>query len=142
MLGAYHAVPGGNAMDTNLRKPSVGERWQAARPTKTAMFWSWVLVVVLTLVIGFEWGGWVTGRTAKSMAEAASSDAVLARLTPMCVAKAKSDPQWAEKQKALGATQSWDRSDYVSKQGWATMPTEHEADSRVAAECATALLQK
>jgi hypothetical protein len=113
-----------------------------ARPTKTAMFWSWVLVVVLTLIVGFEWGGWVTGRTAKSMAEAASSDAVLARLAPMCVAKARQDPQWAEKQKALAATQTWDRSDYVSHQGWATMAPEKQADSRVAQECANRLAQQ
>jgi hypothetical protein len=119
----------------------MGERWMDARPTKTAMFWSWVLVVVLTLIIGFEWGGWVTGRTAKSMAEAASSDAVLARLAPMCVARATHDPQWAEKRKALAAAQAWDRSDYVSQQGWATMVPEKQADSRVAQECANRLLQ-
>lgn len=128
-------------MDTTPRKRSLGERWIDARPTKTAMFWSWVLVVVLTLIVGFEWGGWVTGRTAKSMAEAASNDAVLARLAPMCVAKATHDPQWAEKKKTLAATQTWDRGDYVSQQGWATMLPEKQADSRVARECASRLLQ-
>lgn len=126
-------------MDTP-RKRSLGERWIDARPTKTAMFWSWVAIVILTLIIGFQWGGWVTGSTAKSMAEAASNHAVVARLTPICVANAKSDPQWAEKKKALVETRSWDRSDYVSKQGWATMPAEKQADPRVAQECATELV--
>ena len=128
-------------MDTTPRKRSLGERWIDARPTKTAMFWSWVLVVVLTLIVGFEWGGWVTGKTAKSMAEAASNDAVIARLAPMCVVKATQDPQWAEKKKALDATGSWDRPDYVTKQGWATLPTEHEADPRVAQQCANLLAE-
>jgi hypothetical protein len=113
-----------------------------ARPTKTAMFWSWVLVVILTLIVGFEWGGWVTGNTAKSMAEAASNHAVLARLAPICVMKAKQDPQWAEKKQALAKTGSWDQADYVTKQGWATLPTEHEADPRVAQECATELMNQ
>src|SRR4026209_1787547 len=36
-------APGGNAMDTTPRKRSLGERWIDARPTKTAMFWSWVM---------------------------------------------------------------------------------------------------
>lgn len=129
-------------MDTTPRKRSLGERWMDARPTKTAMFWSWVLVVILTLIVGFEWGGWVTGSTAKSMVEAASSHAVLARLAPICVMKAKQDPQWAEKKKALNATGSWDRADYVTKQGWATLPSEHEADPRVAQECATELVNQ
>jgi hypothetical protein len=104
------------------------------------MFWSWVVVVVLTLVVGFEWGGWVTGKTARGMAEAAGKDAVVARLAPMCVIQATHDPNWAEKRKALQATDSWNRSDYVVKQGWATMPGEHEGDSRVAEECVTLLL--
>jgi hypothetical protein len=30
---------------------------------------------------------------------------------------------------------------YVVKQGWATMPGEHEGDSRVAEECVTRLLK-
>jgi hypothetical protein len=129
-------------MDTSPRKRTLVERWREARPTKTVMFWSWVLVVILTLVIGFEWGGWVTGKTAKSMAEASSNNAVMARLAPMCVARAKQDPQWAEKQKALAATGSWDRADYVSNQGWATMPTEPQADPQVAQQCATLLTEK
>ncbi|HZP35229.1 MAG TPA: hypothetical protein VFE48_01915 [Methylomirabilota bacterium] len=127
-------------MDAAPRKRTLGERWLEARPTKTAMFWSWVLVVILTLIVGFEWGGWVTGRTAKSMAEAASTDAVLARLVPMCVAKARQDPQWAEKKAALAKTSSWDRSDYVTKQGWATLPAQKEADPQVARECADQLV--
>jgi hypothetical protein len=128
-------------METTPRKRSVGERWRSARPTKTAMFWSWVVVVVLTLVVGFEWGGWVTGKTARGMAEAAGKDAVVARLAPICVIQATHDPKWAEKRKALQATDSWNRSDYVVKEGWATMPGEHEGDPRVAEECVTLLLQ-
>jgi hypothetical protein len=129
-------------MDTSATKRNWSERWVDARPTKTVMFWSWVLVVALTLVIGFGWGGWVTGKTAKDMAEAASDDAVVARLAPMCVAKAMQDPEWAAKRKTLAETRSWDRSDYVSQQGWATMFAEKQADADVARECATLLLAK
>ncbi|HWN13380.1 MAG TPA: hypothetical protein VNU02_05950 [Candidatus Dormibacteraeota bacterium] len=128
-------------METMPRKRTLAERWRDLRPTKTAMFWSWVVVVVLTLVVGFEWGGWVTGKTARSMAEAAGHDAVVARLAPMCVTQATHDPQWAEKAKALKTTESWDRTDYVVKQGWATLPAEQQADPRVAEQCVTLLLQ-
>ena len=129
-------------MEPMPRKRSLAERWREVRPTKTAMFWSWVVVVVLTLVVGFEWGGWVTGKTARSMAEAAGHDAVVACLAPMCVNQATHDPQWAEKRKALGTTESWDRPDYVVKQGWATLPAEQQADPRVAEQCVTLLLQR
>lgn len=129
-------------MDTNQSKRSFGERWQATRPTKTAMFWSWVGVVVLTLVVGFEWGGWVTGATSRSRAEAAGQDAVVARLAPICVFQASHDPQRDEKLKALKNTDSWSRADYVIKQGWATMPGDREADNQVAEQCGTLLLKK
>ena len=39
------------------------------------------------------------------------------------------------------AALAWDRGDYVSQQGWATMLPEKQADSRVARECASRLLQ-
>jgi len=124
------------------RERSVGERWSAARPTKTAMFWSWVGVVVLTLVVGFHWGGWVTGGTARSMAEAAGQDALVARLAPICVLQAKHDPKVAAKLKELEGTDSWSRTDYVMKEGWATMPGEHDPDRHVAEQCVTLLLPK
>jgi len=57
------------------------------------------------------------------------------------VTQATHDPQWAEKHKTLASTESWNRSDYVVQQGWATMPWEHQGDPRVAEECATLLLQ-
>jgi hypothetical protein len=60
----------------------------------------------------------------------------------MCVTQATHDPQWAEKRKALKTTESWDRTDYVVKQGWATLPAEQQADPRVAEQCVTLLLQR
>ena len=36
---------------------------------------------------------------------------------------------------------SWKRGDYVEKQGWATMPGEKEADSKVAGKCAELLVE-
>ena len=36
---------------------------------------------------------------------------------------------------------SWERGDYVEKQGWATMPGDKEPDSRVARACADLLMQ-
>src|SRR3989304_4567183 len=58
------------------RKMSFRQRWDESRPTKTAVFWSWVGSVVLTMIIGFAWGGWVTGGTARSMAGKIAEDAV------------------------------------------------------------------
>ena len=122
------------------KKASFGQWWSEARPTKTAVFWSWVGSVVLTMIIGFAWGGWVTGGTAQSMAEKIAEDAVIKRLAPMCVTQFKRAPGKDQKLKELEKTDSWQRSEYVEKQGWATMPGEEKPDSKVASECARLLL--
>jgi hypothetical protein len=38
-----------------------------------------------TLVIGFSWGGWVTGGTARSMTAAAETSGQMSILVPLCV---------------------------------------------------------
>ena len=122
-------------------KVSFGQRWSKAQPTKTVLFWSCVACVVLTMIIGFTWGGWVTGGTAQKMAEEKAEKAVVDRLAPICVAQFNQDPGKDQKLKELEETDSWKRRDYVKEQGWATMPGEEEADRKVADECAKRLMQ-
>jgi hypothetical protein len=121
-------------------KLSLGQRFSEARPTKTAVFWSWVASLVVILILGFTWGGWVTGRTARNMAEAMADDAVVKRLAPMCVVQFKKDPGRNEKLNELKQASTYQGGEYVGKQGWATMPGEKESDSRVADECARLLI--
>jgi len=52
------------------RKLSFGERWSQSRPTKTLVFWACAASVAATMIVGFTWGGWVTGGTALKVAEA------------------------------------------------------------------------
>jgi acid phosphatase class B len=106
---------------------SLGQRWTQSRPTKTFVFWSCVAVVIATVTVGFTWGGWVTSSTAQTTAKAMAEDAVVHRLTPICVAAAKHDPASDKKLKELKNT------------GWATMPGNADPDSKVADECAKIL---
>src|SRR6478736_6195341 len=77
-------------MDAN-RKRSVGERWSEARPSKTVAFWCCVASAVLTMIVGFSWGGWVTGGTARATAETMALQAVVTRLAPICVIQSGRD---------------------------------------------------
>lgn len=113
--------------------------WSEARPTKTATFWSWVASVVATMIVGFAWGGWVTGGTAREMAKEIAEEAVVKRLAPICVVQFNQDPGKEQKLKELKGKNSYERGDYVKKQGWAKMPGEKESDSKVAEECAKLL---
>jgi hypothetical protein len=127
-------------MEPNRQNLSFGQKWSAARPTKTVVFWSCVASAVVTMIVGFSWGGWVTGSTARSMATVNGEDAVVKRLAPICVVRFTQDPGKDLKLKEVQATDTWQRGDYVKKQGWATMPGEKEPDGKVADECVKLLM--
>jgi hypothetical protein len=68
------------------------------------------------MIIGFAWGGWVTGGTAQKMAEVMVENAVVQRLAPICVVQFNQDPGKDQKPKELQEAQSYQRDDYVKDQ--------------------------
>jgi hypothetical protein len=117
------------------------ERWSKVRPTKQTLVWFCLGSVVVVLIIGFGFGGWVTGGTAEDMAVESGEDAVVDRLAPICVYQFNQDPEKDQKLEELEELSSRQRSKYVAEQGWATMPGEEEPDSTVAGECARQLIK-
>ena len=118
------------------KKVSFRQRWNEAQPTKAVLFWSVVAAVILTMIVGFAWGGWVTGGTAQKMAEVAATKAVVERLSLICVDQFSQDPDKAQKLIAFIDTKSYQRDDYVTDQGWATMFGDEKPDRNVADACA------
>ena len=54
-------------------------------PTNTKpMVWGAVVGAVACMIVGFSWGGWVTGGTARKDAATAAHDAVVVALAPIC----------------------------------------------------------
>ena len=127
-------------MDQSKRPPTFKERWATSRPTKTLVFWSWMGIGILTMIVGFSWGGWVTGSTARAMAEARGEDAVVKRLAPMCALRFENASDKEQRLKELKDAGAWDRAEYVMKQGWATLPGDKEPERKVADECAKLLV--
>lgn len=121
------------------RRESMGERWNAVQLSKTAMFWLALAAISGTMFVGFTWGGWVTGGTAQQTATTLANNAVVQRLSTICVAQFQQDPTKAEKLTALKAVSSYQQGTYVKEQGWAIMPGDEQADSKVANECAKQL---
>jgi hypothetical protein len=117
------------------------ERWSKVRPTKQTLVWFCLGSVVVVLIIGFGFGGWVTGGTAEDMAVESGEDAVVDRLAPICVYQFNQDPEKDQKLEELEELSSRQRNKYVAEQGWATMPGEEEPDSTVAGECARQLIK-
>ena len=128
-------------MVPDTKKVSLSQRWREAQPTKAVLFWSVVATIILTMIVGFNWGGWVTGGTAERMAKEAAKEAVVERLALICVGQFNQDPGNGQKLKELQEASAYQRDDYVQDQGWATMFGEEKPDRGVADECAKLLVQ-
>ena len=96
--------------------------------------------VAATLAIGFGWGGWMLGSSAKTLAESTASSAVVAAIAPICVDQFHRSADAAMNLTALKKTDSWQQAAYVEKGGWAVMPGSKAADSGVSQACAAAIL--
>jgi len=103
--------------------------------------WSAIGGAIVLAIIGFKWGGWVTGGTAQEKAEEMAKEAVVSRLAPICVDQFRQDLEKVKKLKEMKAKDAWKRGDYVEKQGWATMPGEKKPNSEVAGRCAKKLME-
>ena len=97
---------------------------------------------VTSMVIGFSWGGWVTGGTAVKLADERANTAVVAALTPICVEKFL---QNSDAKANLAVLQkistNWEQGDYLEKGGWATPPGTASPDYHLARACAEKLAQ-
>jgi len=122
------------------KKKSWKKRWQEARPSKTAVFWLMVAAAILTVVVGFVWGGWTTGAAAQKLALTSSQEAVVARLASICTTQFDQDPGREQKLGELKKTSGYQIRTFVEDQGWATMPGEEKPDRGVAEECARLVL--
>src|SRR5687767_15995490 len=65
--------------------------------------WGAVGGAIAAIIVGFAWGGWVTGGTAEKMAVTQSGVAVVEALVPVCVALSVSDPAGPTKLEQLAA---------------------------------------
>jgi len=79
------------------------------------------------MVVGFSWGGWMTGRTADKIAAERADTAVVTALTPICVEKFLQN--------------SDAKADFLQKGGWATQPGATSPDYHIARACAEKLVQ-
>jgi hypothetical protein len=91
------------------------------------------------MIVGFSWGGWVTGGTARAQAATTARDAVVAALAPICADRFRAQGDAPAQIAALAKASSWERGSVVEKSGYALMPGSKTTDSDVARACAEML---
>ncbi len=97
--------------------------------------WSLILGAIVSMIIGFGWGGWTTAATTQKISE----EAVLASQAAICVAQFMKEPNHEEKHKELGEISSYQRSGFIEKGGWDKMPGQEKADYGVSRACVDGL---
>lgn len=92
-----------------------------------------------TMIVGFNWGGWMLGGTARALADTSARSAVVAAIAPICVDQFQSNANAVTNLVDLKKTNSWQQASFVEKGGWAMMPGSKVVDSGVAQACAAML---
>jgi hypothetical protein len=104
--------------------------------------WGIALGAIVLLIVIFSVGWVVTSSTAQANAKLMAEKAVSDCLAPICIDQFQKDPNKGAKLMEMKKLDNWgenSRSNFVKKQGWATMPGAKEADSKVAEECSKRL---
>jgi hypothetical protein len=130
---------------------TLSQRFQQYRASKTALFWACAGSVIVATIVGFSWGGWTTGGSAREMAEDSAAQARQELAAVVCVDRFMAAPdanaQLAELQEI---TSSYQQGKFVADGGWAIIvpassPTDYTTrtdDRKAAGLCAAELAKR
>jgi hypothetical protein len=133
------------------QKRSLSQRFDDYQASKTVLFWACAGSVIAALIVGFSWGGWVTGGSAREMAEESAAQARQQLASVVCVDRFMAAPDAGDQLTALKDIESpYGQSKFVADGGWAIIvpassPTDYTTrtdDSKAAGLCAAELAKR
>ena len=99
-----------------------------------------VVGAALCAILGFTWGGWVTGSTARKDAGIAAHNATVTALAPLCAERFRAQGDATARMAELAKASTWERTTVVEKSGFAVMPGTKSNDSDIARACVELLM--
>ncbi len=120
---------------------SLGDKFRDFRASKMTLFWSCAGCVVATMVVGFTWGGWVTGGTAQDRADKAAEQAVAALAADICFKRYLASPDARTNLTALNEESVYRRNGVLEDGGWVTFADREEPIDGAAKLCAERLAE-
>jgi hypothetical protein len=133
------------------QKRTLSQRFDDYQASKAVLFWACVGSALVATIVGFSWGGWVTGGSAREMAEKSAAQARQGLAAVVCVDRFMAAPDVGDQLTALKAiTTPSAQGKFVEEGGWAILvpassPTDYKAraDHREAAGlCAEELAKR
>ena len=97
---------------------------------------------VVTMFLGFSYGGWMLGSSAEELAGRRSVAAVTEALVPVCLGQYEADPERVAKLEQLRTlNSSYQQREFLMETGWATVPKAESPNRELADACAAVLLR-
>jgi hypothetical protein len=111
-------------------------------PNVKPALWGAVGGAVALAILGFTWGGWVTGSTATTLADDHANIEVAKVLAPICFSQFNQQPAAEVKLAELKGIKSlYEQASFIEKSGAATMPGSDKMAKGVSRACAELLVQ-
>ena len=130
---------------------TLSQRFEQYQASKTVLFWACAGSVIAATIVGFSWGGWVTGGSAQEMVDEAAAQARQELAAVVCVDRFMAAPDAGVQLTALQEiTSPRAQGKFVEDGGWATIvpassPTDFKAradDRKAAGLCAEELAKR
>ena len=120
------------------QKSTLSQRFREFQASKTVLFWACAGSVVVATVVGFSWGGWVTGGSARELAADSAAQARQEMAAVVCVDRFMAAPDVGVQLTALKDIESaYAQGKFVQDGGWATIMPAGSADDRKATAAAS-----
>jgi hypothetical protein len=119
---------------------SFSQKWADFRATKAQLFWTGVGCAIVTIAVGFTWGGWKTGGSAHLAAAQAATSARQELAAAICVDRFNAGDDSTAQLVALKDMSSWDRGKFIESGGWVAMPEMMGKTDAAAKICAGQLI--
>ncbi len=91
---------------------------------------------ICSMVIGFNWGGWILETTAAKANEINANEAVVTVLAPICAANFQNDADLAGNTVKFENISNYKQGGFIEQGGWAVFPGIDEVNRDVARACA------
>jgi hypothetical protein len=91
--------------------------------------------IILTLILGFYFGGWQTTSAASQMAYELSEKKVIAAFAPLCVDRFRRSADAKQSAELLKLTTNYERGSFLEKAGYTNLPGSTESNWAVGRAC-------
>jgi hypothetical protein len=99
-----------------------------------------VVGAIACAILGFTWGGWVTGSTARKDAVMAAHEATVAALAPFCAERFRTQGDASARMAELTKARAWERNRVLERSGFATLPGSKTGEPDLARACVELLM--